>query len=113
MHELSVASSLLDLVERHAGAHHARRIVRVSVRIGAQSGVEPELLRSAWDLVSERSAAAGAALALETVPVRWECPRCGDAPAPGTALRCARCDVPAALASGLELVLDRIELEVD
>jgi len=113
MHEYSVASSLLGLVERHARAHHAARVVRVHVRIGEQCGVEPELLRSAWELVRERSPAAGAALELEAVPVRWECRTCEKALEPGTGLRCPACGGPAALATGLELWLDRIELEVD
>lgn len=113
MHEFSVASSLLHLALRHAGEHGAIRIVRVHVRIGEQSGVEPELLRSAWELVSERSAAAGAALALEAVPVRWRCPACEKTLAPGAPLRCPACGGPAELASGLDLFLDRIEMEVD
>jgi hydrogenase nickel incorporation protein HypA/HybF len=113
MHEYSVASSLLGLVERHARDHHAARVVRVHVRIGEQCGVEPELLRSAWELVRERSGAAGAALELASVPLRWECRACDETLAPGTGLRCPACGGPAALAAGLELFLDRIELEVD
>jgi hydrogenase nickel incorporation protein HypA/HybF len=113
MHEFSVASSLLHLVLRHAGEHAATRVVRVHVRIGEQSGVEPELLRSAWELVSERSPAAGAELALQAVAVRWECRACDAALAPEAGLRCPACGGPAALASGLDLFLDRVELEVE
>ena len=113
MHEFSVASSLLHLVERHARDHGATRVVRVHVRLGEQCGVEPELLRSAWELVRERSAADGAELTLHAVPLRWECRACGEPPAPGSGLRCPRCNGPASLAAGLELLLDRIEMEVD
>jgi hydrogenase nickel incorporation protein HypA/HybF len=113
MHEFSVASSLLHLVERHARDHGATRVVRVHVQLGEQCGVEPELLRSAWGLVCERSAADGAELALQTVPVRWECRSCGEPPPPGSGLRCPTCAGPASLVAGLELLLDRIEMEVD
>jgi hydrogenase nickel insertion protein HypA len=113
MHEFSVASSLLELTLRHAREQRAARVVRVHVRIGEQCGVEPELLGSAWELVRERSPAAGAALVLEAVPVRWECRACNKALEPGVGLRCPACGGPAALASGLELFLDRIEMEVD
>jgi hydrogenase nickel incorporation protein HypA/HybF len=113
VHEFSVASSLLRLVEQHARAHDAARVVRVHVRVGAQCGVEPELLRSAWELVRERSPAADAALALEAVPVRWECRACETLLEDGAGLRCPACGGPAALASGLDLLLDRIELEVE
>lgn len=113
MHEISVASSLLGLVERHAREHSAARVVRVHVRIGEQSGVEPELLRSAWERVRERGVAADAALELVAVPLRWECRACDCVLAPGAALHCPACGGPAELAGGLELLLERIELEVD
>jgi hydrogenase nickel incorporation protein HypA/HybF len=113
VHEYSVASSLLDLVEGHVRAHGASRVLRVHVRIGEQSGVEPELLRSAWQLVSERGPAAAAALELHAVPVRWECRSCEKTLVPTVALRCSACGRPAVLAAGSELFLDRIELEVD
>lgn len=113
MHEYSIASALLDLVEGHVRARHAHRVVRIEVRIGEQSGVEPELLRSAWELVCERSPAAEAALELHAVPVRWECRSCEKALVPTVALRCPACGGAAHLAAGDELFLDRIELEVD
>lgn len=113
MHEFSVASSLLDLVEEHVRAQGASRVLRVHVRIGDQSGVEPELLRSAWQLVSERGPAAAATLELHAVPVRWECRACEKTLAPTVALRCAACGSAAVMAAGSELILDRIELEVD
>ena len=113
MHEYSVASSLLDLVEEHARAQGAARVVRVHVRIGEQSGVEPELLRTAWELVPERSAADGASLALHAVPLRWACRACEKDVPPGDRLRCPACGAPAHLAAGSELILDRIEMEVE
>ena len=113
MHEYSVATSLLDLVEEHVRAHAASRVLRIHVRIGEQSGVEPELLRSAWELVREASPAAAAELELHAVPVRWECRACEKTLVPTTTLRCPDCGGAAHLAAGSELFLDRIELEVD
>jgi hydrogenase nickel incorporation protein HypA/HybF len=113
MHELSVATSLLRMVERHAREQRAARVLRVHVQLGEQCGVEAELLRSAWARVCEGGAAAGAELALQVVPVRWECRACGAPAAPAAGLRCAKCGEPATLAAGLELLLERIEMEVD
>jgi hydrogenase nickel incorporation protein HypA/HybF len=112
MHEFSVASSLLRMVEGHARARAATRVVRVHVRIGAQAGVEPDLLCSAWQRVSERSAAAGAELVLHAVPLRWECRACATLLAPEAVPCCPACGGPASLASGFELVLERVEMEV-
>jgi len=113
MHEYSVASSLLDLVDQHAREHPGARVLRVHVRLGEHCGVEPDLLRTAWDLVRERSPAAGAALEVAIVPLRWECRMCEKWLDPGTGPRCPACGGPAAVASGLELWLDRTELEVE
>ena len=48
MHELSICQALLDQVENVARDHGARRVSRVALRIGALSGIEPELLEHAF-----------------------------------------------------------------
>lgn len=53
MHELSIVMSLMDLCEQHAKENDAKTIHKVSVKIGKQSGVEPELLRSSFDTFKE------------------------------------------------------------
>jgi hydrogenase nickel incorporation protein HypA/HybF len=113
VHEYSVASALLQLVEAQLHENRATRAVRVVVRLGEQSGVEHELLRSAWELVRERSPAAGARLDLVSVPVRWACRACEKPLAPGGASPCPECGGAPRLAAGDELILDRIEMEVD
>lgn len=112
MHEYSIASSLLRLAEEHVQKQASARVVRLEICVGELSGVEVSLLETAWGLVRERSPCAGALLAVRRQEACWECPRCGRAVARGLALRCARCDMPARLARGDELVLERIEMEV-
>jgi hydrogenase nickel incorporation protein HypA/HybF len=112
MHEYSIAQSLLARVEQEARARHATAVHRLAVRIGRLSGVEPELLRSAYDLVRERTICAGAVLEIEPVEVLWVCPRCGEKLAPAAILRCPLCQIPARLEAGDEIILERIELEV-
>jgi Zn finger protein HypA/HybF involved in hydrogenase expression len=74
--------------------------------------VEPDLLASAFSLVRERTVCQEADLAIEWVPTRWQCPRC-ETPIPaGEVLRCNRCQVPARLAAGDEIILERVEMEV-
>jgi Zn finger protein HypA/HybF involved in hydrogenase expression len=50
---------------------------------------------------------------VEAVPARWHCPRCEQDLPPGAVLRCGRCGGPGRLASGDEIVLARIEMEVN
>jgi hydrogenase nickel insertion protein HypA len=112
MHEYSIVQALVERVEREAHARGAASVHRLSVRIGDLSGVDVGLLTTAFVTFRDRTICAGAELAVERVPARWECPRCGSGVGSSCLLRCVRCDVPARLATGDEIVLDRIEMEV-
>lgn len=112
MHEYSIVRALLDRVEAEAQSRGASAVHHVRVRIGELSGVEPELLRSAYELCSERSLCAGADLEIVPVPARWVCGECGEPVPRGRILRCPACGRPARLEGGDEILLERIELEV-
>lgn len=112
MHEYGLVQVLLERAEAEARARGATRVVRVHVAIGERAGVEPELLGRAWDTFRERTVCEGAPLELRSVPVAWDCPRCSAPIAPGSVLRCPSCGVPARMASGGDLILERLELEV-
>ena len=114
MHEYSLVQSLVDRVEAEASRRGALSIHRVSVRIGELSGVDPELLQTAYDTFREGTPCAEAALVLERVEATWSCPRCGRRIARGAALRCDACGEPARLDDGGDaLMLSGIEMEVD
>jgi hydrogenase nickel incorporation protein HypA/HybF len=112
MHEYSIVQALVDRVEREARAHEATAVHRLSVRIGALAGVEADLLASAYEICRAGTLCAEAELAIESVPARWACPECEWELPAGAVLRCPSCGVPARLASGDEIILDRIEMEV-
>ena len=112
MHEYSIVQALVERVEREAHARRAVAIHRLSVRIGELSGVDIELLTTAFATFRDRTICEDAELSVESVPPRWECPRCQDNVGPSSLLRCVHCDTPARLAAGDEIVLDRIEMEV-
>ncbi len=112
MHEYSIVQALLDRIREETEAHGASAVALIRVALGAQSGVEPELLRSAFELVSTGTACEHAALELRRVEPRWVCRCCGREVATGGAPRCADCGAPARLVAGDEIVLERLELEV-
>ena len=112
MHEYSLAQALVERVEREARARRASAVHRVTVRLGPLSGVEPELLVTAYGHLRTGTLCAGAELDLVGEDVVWRCEACGAALVPGSALCCPDCGLPARLAGGDALVLDRIELEV-
>jgi hydrogenase nickel incorporation protein HypA/HybF len=112
MHEYSIVQSLVGLVERSAAEHGAVAVRRLHLRLGELSGVERPLLETAYETFRERTVCRDAELEIHPVPARWACPRCERAVGSGGSLRCSRCRLPARLAQGDEIVLQRIEMEV-
>jgi hydrogenase nickel incorporation protein HypA/HybF len=112
VHEYSIVEALIARVDAEARTRGATTVHRLSVRIGELSGVEIDLLTTAYATFRERTICEHAELDVHAVPAEWGCPACGDAIARGVALRCPRCDVPAKLTGGDEILLDRIEMEV-
>ena len=113
MHEYSIVSALVDQVEAQARAHPGAIVRRVHVTIGELAGVELELLTTAFTTFREGTVCAAAELTVESRPARWQCPRCkADLPR-GAPLRCDPCASPARLLSGDEILLQRLELELE
>ncbi len=112
MHEFSLIQALLTRVEEEARRHEARAVHRLSVRIGAQSGVEESLFASAYEVCRRGTLCEHAGLEIERVEARWACRLCGREVAQGEILECPACGSPARLVAGDEIILDRVELEV-
>lgn len=112
MHEYSIVQALMDRVEAEAVRRHALSVGRVVVRIGELSGVEVELLHTAYMTFRERTICQDADLEIASVPAAWVCRECGQPIERGGVLRCDTCGGPATLRQGDEIVLDRIEMEV-
>lgn len=66
----------LSVALEFARAQGATKIHRLELQVGMASGVVPEALAFAFDIVSAGTAAAGAELRLETIPTRCYCPHC-------------------------------------
>lgn len=111
MHEISVATALLRQVEEEASKRQASAVQRITVRVGALSGVDVQLLQTAYQACRASTLCARAVLEIVQVPARWSCSRCAAEVAGGT-LTCSQCRRPASLSGGDELLLDTIEMEV-
>ena len=112
MHEYSIVQALVERVDAEARARQATAVHRLSIRIGELSGVEVELLTTAYETFRERTVCESAELHVTMVAAQWECPACRRAIGRGDLLSCPICAVPARLAQGDEIMLDRIEMEV-
>ncbi len=62
MHEMSLAESVVDLVDYRARREGCQRVKTVRLEIGKLSGVEPEAIRFCFDEVAGGTLAEGAAL---------------------------------------------------
>lgn len=113
MHEYSIVSALVERIEAEARPYPGARIRRVHVAIGELAGVELELLATAFDTFRASTICADAELAIEAKPARWCCPKCLAAIPRGAILRCDHCAAPAKLTSGDEILLQRIEMEME
>ena len=112
MHELSLAATIADIVDRHA---HGRRVTRVDVAIGHLRQAAPAALSFGFQLVSTGTSLEGAKLAIRQVPVRGCCRRCGEEVEPETwPLACPRCaSFDLTISGGEELCVEAIEVEDD
>jgi hydrogenase nickel incorporation protein HypA/HybF len=77
MHELSVVTSLFEVLEAKARENQATKIVGVSLKLGKLAGVVPELLRTAFDTYKQETIAAEARLEIEEVALKLRCRKCG------------------------------------
>ena len=95
MHEMSLAESVLQIIEDTARAQKFTHVRTVVMEIGALSAVEPEAMLFCFDAVTRGSIADGARLEIVKIPgTGWcmasgrnvvlserygLCPECGDA----------------------------------
>lgn len=77
MHEQALARRILQQVSATRDQRRLNRIQAVTIQLGAFSGVEPVLLKSAFEEQSQQHLGAFAELRIETVELLAECEACG------------------------------------
>ena len=113
MHELGIASSILDAVRKEAEKRPGVHVTKVGVRIGELSGVVPDALSFGFECLVKGTDLDPLALVIETVPRRQRCAPCDFTfEAPDGGLACPRCGRAETLfAGGDELDLAYLEVE--
>lgn len=74
MHELSIAQGVIEICEQNAGG---RRILEVTLEIGALSGVIPEALEFCFEAATRDTLLEGANLVIERIGATGLCSSCG------------------------------------
>jgi hydrogenase nickel incorporation protein HypA/HybF len=95
---------------RQAGA---RQLLVIRLRIGALSGVAPEALRFAFEVLAPGTLAEKAELAIESVPARFWCAECRrEFVSDDLLAECPGCHRPSGeLRAGRELEVASLEIE--
>jgi len=112
MHEYSLVLSLIERVEEEMRRHQATAAHRIQVSVGDLSGVEAELLASAFEIARESTALRTTQLLVTRVKAHWQCTHCGQDIQGDEHLSCASCGGPARLTAGGDILFESVELEV-
>lgn len=113
MHELSIAQSIVEIVNEHVKTQGADRVDRITLRVGALSCVHKSALEFSFDLVTKETILSGAKLTFIDVPVTIYCPSCEEeVELPGIQrFRCPTCNTLSGdIRRGKELDIESIEL---
>ena len=112
MHEVSLLENTLELAVGYAQQQGASHIHRLTLRVGALSGVIPEALRFAFEIVVQGTMAAQAELVIEMLPAICYCADCDQDFQPTDYIyECPRChQLSSQIRQGRDLEL--ISLEV-
>lgn len=114
VHELSIVEALIEQVERELErSGRGARVVRLNLEIGRLSGVCPDSLRFAWELVSPETPLAGAELCIAEPPAVCACGQCGArTELDDLAFTCPKCgSTEVTIEGGQQMLLQTIELE--
>ena len=113
MHEVGIASSILECVAAEARKHPGAQILSVGVRIGELSNVDKDALDFAFEALTRGTDLQHLKLVIEWCPRRQKCTACSqEFTVQDFVLSCPKCGSPqTACISGTELDIAYLELE--
>jgi hydrogenase nickel incorporation protein HypA/HybF len=112
MHEVSLMESTLEIAVRSAQQQGATQIHQLTLRVGQLSGVIPEALEFAFEVVRQGTLADQAKMVIESVPALCHCGSCDRDFQPDDYIYdCPRChQLCSELRQGKELELVSLEV---
>ncbi len=118
MHEMSLTTSLLDIVREEMSKHGASRLLLVRVRFGTLANVVPEALTMAFEVLTQGTEFEGARLELDEEPILLGCGECSRefSPPPSAAAQFSACphcgqELGHLVLAGKALYLAHLEVE--
>ena len=78
MHEYSVVQSLLNQCEALAVQNEATEVTKIITKIGVMSGIEIQLLQTAFDTFKEGTMCENAEFVINSQKLKLQCLECGE-----------------------------------
>jgi len=116
MHEMSIAQSLIRIIEQEMVRNRVDRLVRVKISYGRISAIVPEALQTAFQALIHNTHLEGAVLETSEIPLRAKCRSCFREFSGGDDLfvmTCSHCGAEFGheIISGKEMFVEELEVE--
>ena len=76
MHEMSIARSILDIVQEEVARNEVKQLVAINIAVGKLSAVVPQQLAFCFSMISVDTNLARATLNIREVPLGYMCGSC-------------------------------------
>ncbi len=76
MHEMSIVQALVEQCEKIAEENNATKIIKVEVKIGILSGVEPHFFKTSFEAFKQRTICEDAKLVMNIQDLIVQCHKC-------------------------------------
>jgi hydrogenase nickel incorporation protein HypA/HybF len=77
MHELSIATSIIDIAEEFAREKHVEKVLKIEIEVGKLSGIVRENLIFALEIAVEDTVLKDAGIIIDEIEGRSKCYACG------------------------------------
>lgn len=114
MHEISLAVSILDIIEEYAAKEKFRKVNSIRLSFGRLTCIEPKALEFAFEVQAGGTRAEGAKLNFEILPVSVHCLACeADSDMDAFSGSCPKCGAFEVMITGGREDLKIIDMDVD
>jgi len=114
MHELSIATELVNAALACAKQNNAKKVISVTIEVGELAMINPEQLQFMYEVLTEENMLKGSQLNLVVLPAVAECKSCGyKGPVPDKyTCACPKCGLTLRAIEGRDISLKTMELEI-
>ena len=115
LHEMSIVGEIFSIINENIQKYNLKKVSRVVIAVGEMTCVNDDALQFAFQVFAENTIAENAELIINKVEAKVKCNNCGQLfNITYTDKQCPVCNTYSDnLQNGYELILDKVEGEVD